>query len=81
MEVCGTQEAQHRFGWAAGDHRICFYAYDGRIVGRNTIWMQTALTVMVRMFERVGLQKNLIKTKAMVYKLGFIWDQQGVEAY
>ena len=41
-------------------------------MGRNTIWMQTALTVMVRMFERVGLQKNLIKTKEMVCKLGFI---------
>ena len=36
---------------------------------------------MVRMFERVGLQKNLGKTKAMICKPWFIWGQHGVEAY
>ena len=43
--------------------------------------MQTALTTMVGMFERVGLQKNLNKTKAMICKPGLIWGQQGAEAY
>ena len=36
---------------------------------------------MVRMFERVGFQKNLNKTKAMLCKPGFIWGQLGAEAY
>ena len=36
---------------------------------------------MVRMFERVGLHKNLSKTKAMICMPRFIWGQQGVEAY
>ena len=36
---------------------------------------------MVIIFEGVGLQTNLRKTKAVVYTPGLIWGQQGVEAY
>ena len=64
-----------------GEHNICFYAYDGQISGQDPIWVQAALTKMVRMFERVGLQTNLDKTKAMIFTLGFVWGQQGAEAY
>ena len=81
QEVYGTQEAHHGFGWAAGEHSICFYADDGQIEGRNTIWVQTAQTAMVRMFERFGLQKNMIKTKAMICTPWFIWGHKGVGAY
>ena len=40
-----------------------FYADDERVVGRDHIWLQDALTVMVEMFKRVGLETNLEKTK------------------
>ena len=43
--------------------------------------MQTELTVMVRMFERVDLRKNLSKTKAMICTPGFIWGHQVVETH
>ena len=66
QEICGPQESQHGFVWEAEDPNICFYADDGRISGRNTILVQTALTAMVIMFERVGLQTNMSKTKAMI---------------
>ena len=33
------------------------------------------------MFERIGLQKNLGKIKAMVFTPGFIWVQQGPATY
>ena len=36
---------------------------------------------MVIMFKRVGLKTNLSNTKAMVFTPGFIWGQQGVDAY
>ena len=36
---------------------------------------------MVRMFERFGLQTNLNNTKAVICTTGFIWGQQGAEAY
>ena len=45
------------------------------------IWVQTALTTMVRIFERVLLQTNLGKTKEMICTPGFIWRKQGSEAY
>ena len=34
-----------------------------------------------KMFERVGLQTNLNKTKGVICTPGFIWGQQGAEAY
>ena len=37
LEVCGDQEAQHGFGWLSGEHKICFYADDGRIAGHKPI--------------------------------------------
>ena len=41
--------------------------------------LQTALTDMVRILDRVGLQTNLRKTKAMLCTPRFIWGQQVVE--
>ena len=63
LEVCGPREAQHGFRWAVGEHNVCFYEDERQIAWRNPIWVQTALTTMVRIFERVGLQTNLSKTK------------------
>ena len=45
QEICGTQEDQHGFRWLDGEHNICFYADDGRILGRDLIWVQAALTI------------------------------------
>ena len=73
QDICGPQEAQHSFGWSAGEQKICFYSDDGRITGRDPIWVQVLLTKMVRMFERVGLQTNLDNTKATICTPGFIW--------
>ena len=81
QEICGPKEAQHVFGWSAGEHNIWFYAYDRKITGRDPFWFQAALTTMVRMFERVELQTNLNKTKAMICMTGFIWRQQVAEMY
>ena len=50
LEVCGPQEAHHRFGWAAGKHNIVLYADNGRIAGHNSIWVHTILTLVLRMF-------------------------------
>ena len=58
-----------------------FYADNGRIAGRNPIWVQETLKTLVRMFERVGLYKNLRKTKSMTCTPGFIWGQLGKDTY
>ena len=58
-EVCSPQEAQHGMGWEAGKNNLVFYADDGRIVGWDHKWVQDALTVMVEMFWRMGLEAKL----------------------
>ena len=73
MELCGPYEAHNGFGWVAGEHNIVFYAEYGQIAGHNPIWVQTTLTEMVWMFNRMGLLTNIGKTKATVYILGLIW--------
>ena len=47
---CGPHEPQHRLGWVAVKHKIVFYKEYVRIMGRNTIWVQKTLTVIVCMF-------------------------------
>ena len=51
----GPHEAQHGLGWVTGKQNNIFYSDGGRIVVRNTIWVQKTRTVLVCMFERVGL--------------------------
>ena len=51
------------------------------IIFTYLIWVQAALTTMVRNFERVGLHTNLNKTKAMICTPRFIWGHQGAKAY
>ena len=79
--VCGPQEAQHGLGWAVSERNLIFYADDGRIAGRDHMWVQDALSVTVEMFRRVGLEKNLENTKTMVCTPGFIWGKWGEKAY
>ena len=66
LEVCRPQDRNHGLGWAVGVHNIIFYEDNGRIAGHNPIWVYMILTAAVRMFKRMGLLKNLGKTKAMV---------------
>ena len=81
QDICGPQEAQHGFRWMEGEHNILFYADYRRIVGQDPIWVQTVLTTMVRIFERVDLQTNLNNTKATICTPGFILGKQVSEAY
>ena len=67
-------------GWEAADHKIVFYADYVCIAGCNSIWFQTTMTAIVRMFKREVMHTNLVKTKAVVCTLGFIWGQQGSAA-
>ena len=64
--VCGPQEAHHGLGWAVGEGNVIFYADDGRIAGQDQEWVQDALSVSVKMFQKMGLEANLEKYKTMV---------------
>ena len=53
-------------GWAAGKRNLIFYVDDRRICGRDHIWVQDALTVLVAMFQPMELETNLDNNKALV---------------
>ena len=66
-EVCGPQEAHHRMGCTEGERNLVLYADDSRVAGRYSDWVQEELAITVDMFIRVGMGKNLDKTKAVVF--------------
>ena len=80
-EVCRPQEAHRGLGWAEGERNLLFYEDDGRITGRYPYWVHNTLGVTVEMFGRVGLDRKLEKTKAIICTPGFICVYTGNEAY
>jgi hypothetical protein len=44
---------------------VAFYVDDGLVGSRNPIWLQSALQVLVILFESIGLRTNPDKTKVM----------------
>ena len=70
--VCVPQKVRHGMGWAAGERNLIFYADEGRIAWRDHIWVQYALMASVAMFQRILLEMNLDKTKALVCTRGYI---------
>ena len=58
-----------------------FYDYDGRIAGRNPIWVQGTLIKLMWMFEWVELYTNLVNTKSMKCTPRFIWGHLDKEIY
>ena len=79
--VCGPQKAQNGLVWAAGEQNLIFYADNGRILGREHMWVQDALSLAVAMFHRMELETNLEKTNNMVWTPGFIWGKWGEQEY
>ena len=53
------------------------YADNGRIAGKDHKWVQDVLLVTVAILHRMGLEKILEKTKAMVCTPGFILEKWG----
>ena len=56
-----------------GERNLIFYVNNGRIAGRDHKWFQDSLSVMVAMFQRMGLEMNLEKSKTLVFIPGYIW--------
>ena len=43
-----------------------FYADNGMVASDNTVWLQTTFDMLMGIFDRVGLQKNVCKTVGLV---------------
>ena len=70
--VCSMQESHNGMVCEARERNLVFYMDDGSIVGRDHEWLQDALTVMVAVLYRMGLEDNHEKTNVMVCTPGFI---------
>ena len=49
-----------------------FYAYFRMVVLRDPEWLQGAINVLIRIFRRVRLMENVVKSKTMTYQPGAI---------
>jgi hypothetical protein len=58
-----------------------FYVDDAYLASRDAGFLQHALTLLVHLFERIGLQMNTTKTQTMICTPGRIRTQLPTESY
>jgi len=58
-----------------------FYVDDAYFASRDPVLLQTALDILVELFERVGLKTNRLKTQAMICTPGRIRTQLPTASY
>jgi hypothetical protein len=58
-----------------------FYVDDAYFASRDPVFLQTALDILVELFERVGLKTNRLKTQAMICIPGRIRTQLTTASY
>ncbi len=58
-----------------------FYVDNAYIATREPVFLQWAIDGRVSTFERVGLETNIRKTKAMICTPGKIWLQLPADSY
>jgi hypothetical protein len=60
---------------------VAFFVDDGLVGSRDHVWLQSALDVLVILFESIGLRMNPDKTKVMTCVPGNIRVAHTEEAY
>jgi hypothetical protein len=80
-QVLGDDAAQKGLGEAAHDHAVAFFVNDGLVMARCPEWLQSCFTILVNLFERIGLRTNAAKTKVMTCLPGKIRVAKAEEEY
>jgi hypothetical protein len=60
---------------------VAFFVDNGLVGSRDPIWLQSALDILVTLFEGIGLRTNPDKTKVMMCVPGNIQVAHTEEAY
>jgi hypothetical protein len=60
---------------------VFFYVNDGVLSARDPVWLQSALDVLITLFEQVGLNTNTKKTQVMTCIPGKIRESLSKEVY
>jgi hypothetical protein len=61
-----TKEATSRVFSEAFRELVAFFVDNGLVGSRDPIWLQSAMDVLITLFEGIGLQTNPDKTKVMM---------------
>jgi hypothetical protein len=68
-------------GEAVRDHVVAFFVNNGLVVARCPEWLQSSFTILIRLFERIGLKTSATKTKVMTCLPGKIPVAKTEEEY
>jgi hypothetical protein len=80
-QVLGDDAAQGGLGEAAHNHAVAFFVNDGFVTARCPEWLQSSFTILVNLFECIGLRTNAAKTKVMTCLPGKIRVARTEEEY
>ena len=75
------RDAVEGFSVQVRERQTLFYADDGFLASRSPEFLQQAFTCLIGLFERVGLQTNVDKTKTMTCFPGYIGGRMLSPAY
>jgi hypothetical protein len=64
-QCLGDNTARMGIGEAARDHVVAFFVDDGLVAARCPEWLQSSFTILIHLFERIGLKNNAAKTIVM----------------
>jgi hypothetical protein len=76
-----NKEAAHGIFAEASRKIVAFFVDDGLIGSRDPVWLQGTLSILVKLFESIGLRTNPDKTKVMTCIPGSIRVAHTEEAY
>jgi hypothetical protein len=65
QQVLGDNTAQKSLGEAAHSHVVVFFVDDELVVARCPEWLQSSFTILINLFECIGLWTNAAKAKVM----------------
>jgi hypothetical protein len=80
-QILGDEAAKSGYGILVESFLAIFYADDALVASRCPQQLQTAIDILVGLFERVGLHTNTLKTKTMVCVPGKIRVQLSPPMY
>jgi hypothetical protein len=68
-------------GEAVHDHVVAFFVDDGLVAARFPEWLQSSFTILIHLFEHIGLKTNAAETKVMTCLPGKIQVAKTEEEY
>ncbi len=82
-QCLGDDAARMGIGEAVCDHVLAFFVDDGLVAARCPEWLQSSFTILIHLFERIGigLKTNATKTKVMTCLPGKIRVAKMEEEY